>query len=267
MENKILGSNKQEVTIKPTKWTKIQRVVFITAGLMISAGQWADTKELVTSAYSGFVENFTHTLQYELIDELNVGNSMAFVIATVGEPNVIKRSSVDRTVQYYYYNKEKFTLTLITSDERLNGYSILTRIDDFIPQVPFAEDLGSKAIVETNNSEFSYSFDTGNLIYYIESQNLGKDKMYLSLTRGYIEYAAQPITTSEMPSYRNNVHASLESLMQQETFAGDEDNTTEAVNNVRTLVMPNYYAIADTDSKIVAESLLTRFEYAMLTKR
>jgi hypothetical protein len=265
MQQEVSEKNKEKIENLST-WAKVQSTVVMIAAVMISAGQWADTKDLATSAYTAVIENFTHKLQYELIEKINVGNSLSYVKSLVGEPNVIKRSKINTDVEFYYYNEEKFTLTIMSSDGRVDGYSLLSRVDDFAPQIPFSEVLGQSTIAEASRNDFQYNFDIRNLVYYVESQNLGKDKMFLSVFRGFIEYAAIPSTIVERADYTSKVEAQIQVLDSQATFSDDGAAMSNALKALRMHIQPNYYAIAELENNIVAESLLTRFEYQTFTK-
>ena len=65
-------------------WKKVQNTVWMIAALMISAGQWSDTKEIFTSTYEAIIENFTHSLQYEMLEKIHIGNSLDYVKSIVG---------------------------------------------------------------------------------------------------------------------------------------------------------------------------------------
>lgn len=249
-----------------TAWKKVQNTIWMIAALMISAGQWSDTKEIVTSSYEAVIENFTHSLQYEMLEKIHIGNSIDYVKSIVGEPSVIKRSKIDSNVVFQYYDEGKFNLTLISSDNRLVGYSVFTQKEDFIPKVPFSEDLGSINIIDAHKTQGVYSYDIGNLIYYIESQDLGKQQMFLTLIRGYVEYGATPSVKSIGPDYEKSLVSLIEKLDQKVTFSDNEEEISVVLTDVRKTVYPNYYAITELEPSIIAEALLTRYEYKTFTK-
>ncbi|GAA0859401.1 ETEC_3214 domain-containing protein [Aliiglaciecola litoralis] len=261
-----VSENKPKNINKLTTWAKIQNAVVLTAAVMISAGQWGDTKDLALSAYTAVIENFTHKLQYDLIEKINVGSGLSYIKTDLGEPNVIKRSKINSDIEFHYYNQEKFTLTIMTSNGRVDGYSLLTRVDDFSPQIPFSETLGESTIAASSPNDFRYNFDTGNLVYYVEAQNLGKEKMYLSLIRGFIEYAAVPSSIMDEANYVNAVNDKIQALESQAVFSENTTQMLTALEALRKQVVPNYYAITELDNDIIAESLLTRFEYQTFTK-
>ena len=247
-------------------WKKIQSSILMIAAILISIGQWGDTKDVLLSAYTASIKNFTHKIQYKQIDKVNIGNGLAYTKSFFGEPNAIKRSQTNPDVEFYYYIKDKFIFTIITSDKRVNGYSVLSRITDFSPEVPFSAPLGKSTILDEAPGEFEYSFDTGNLIYYLESQNLGKDKMFLSLSKGFIEYAAIPSSINSPDNYLASVKIALNEIDSLLIYSDTNKDLEKEINSLRGKIKPNYYAVSELNHKIVAESLLTRFEYQTFTK-
>jgi len=247
-------------------WKKVQNTIWMIAALMISAGQWSDTKEIFTSSYEAIIENFTHSLQYEMLEKIHIGNSIDYVKSIVGEPNVIKRSKIDPNVLFQYYDEGKFNLTLISADSRLVGYSVFTQKEDFLPKVPFSEDLASLNITDAHKTQGVYSYDIGNLIYYIESQDLGKQQMFLTLIRGYVEYGAIPSVKDINPEFKKSLLPLIEKLDQKVIFSDNEEEISTVLSDVRKAIYPNYYAITELEPAIIAEALLTRYEYKTFTK-
>ncbi|NQZ88170.1 MAG: hypothetical protein HRU38_02865 [Saccharospirillaceae bacterium] len=265
MEPSTLGEVEKKVEETST-WKKVQNTIWMIAALMISAGQWSDTKDIITSSYEAVIENFTHSLQYEILDNIHIGNSIDYVKSIVGEPSVIKRSKINPSVLFQYYNEGKFNLTLISSDSRIVGYSVFTQKNDFTPKVPFSENLGSLNINNAHKNQGVYSYDIGNLIYYIESQDLGKEQMFLTLMRGYVEYGATPSDKNIKPDYKKSIVSFIEKLDEKVTFSDNEEEISIVLNDVRNAIYPNYYAITELEPVIIAEALLTRYEYKIFTK-
>ena len=157
-------------------------------------------------------------------------------------------------------------VNLISSDSRLVGYSVFTREVDFIPKIPFSEDLGSLNISDSHKNQGVYSYDIGNLIYYIESQDLGKQHMFLTLMRGYVEYGATPSVNQNSADYVKALESLIEKLDQKATFSDSKEEISIALDDIRKAIYPNYYAITELEPAILAEALLTRYEYKMFTK-
>ena len=128
------------------RWQRLKSTIFVIAALMMASGQWNDVKELYTSLYEDALAKFTSSVEYELIDKINVCNGLEYTKLMVGEPKVIKRSRIDKEVLYYYYLEDKYDLILLSKDERIVGYSILAKESGFTPQVPFSGTLGSTSL-------------------------------------------------------------------------------------------------------------------------
>ncbi|WP_111980185.1 ETEC_3214 domain-containing protein [Algibacillus agarilyticus] len=250
----------------PLFWRKLQSGIMVTAALMISAGQWNDTTEVFSNLYQTTMANFTHQIEYDLIEKINVGNSFDYVKASLGEPYVVKRSRINKDVRFHYYTQDKFDLTLMINDDRVIGYSVYVKEADFVPQIPFAEKLSSKSLSSLPEKSQQYSYDVGNLTYYIEATELGKQQMFMRQVRGYLEYAAVNDSINNEVDYRKKIAVLIEKIDQVETFSEDETELTKAIQALRTQLYPNFFAITELDTQIIAESLLTRYEYQMFTK-
>lgn len=251
---------------KPSILQRARSSLIAVTAFMIATGQWNDTKDLLTSLYEDALANFTHSIEYDLLSRIHVGNSLDYVKFLVGEPYAIKRSKLNPKFQFHYYNQDKFGLTLISQDGRLVGYSVYTKMDGFAPSIPFAEELGSANLAKLNEEVHQFNFDTTNLVYYTEAQELGKQQMFLSLVRGYVEYGAIADTGLVEENYREQVAETIVQLDRAETFATDEQPSQQPLQKLRKLVYPNYFSISELEPGIVAESILTRYEHKMLTQ-
>ncbi|KGJ99065.1 ETEC_3214 domain-containing protein [Thalassotalea sp. ND16A] len=256
----------QTEVAKPSYVKRVQTSIMMFAAIMISAGQWADTRELAIDLYEDGVAIFTDQLEYEVINRINVGNSVQYVQSFYGEPQIIKRSKLNQSILFQYYTKDKYDLTLITSDSRIVGYSIYPKVDGFAPNIPFLEKLGDSSLRKMSDQPGNYHYDINNLFYYLESQELGKQQMFLTVIRGYLEYAAQPQPSKIAVNYKTSLLSSFEALNKQEMFATNDEEVLPILDELRKKVIPNFYAITELKTDIVAESLLTRYEYLMFTE-
>ncbi|KXI29243.1 ETEC_3214 domain-containing protein [Paraglaciecola hydrolytica] len=251
---------------KNSFWRRVQTSIMMTAALMISAGQWNDTKEIAITIYESILANFTHNIEYDQIKQINVGNSLEYVKSMVGEPYVIKRSKLNPEIQFHYYSKEKYDLTLVSQDEQIVGYTVISKVDDFTPIIPFAENLGSSTIEQANQDPRIYALDNSNLLYFIDSKMLGKQQMFLTQIRGYVEYGANLAPASATTMAREKVSEVLTSLIEKETYSATEEETLEAVHLVRSSIYPNFYSMTNIEPAFIAEALLTRYEYQQFTQ-
>ncbi len=250
----------------PTLWKKVQTSVMMVAAVMISAGQFNDTKDILESAYEATLTNFTHSIEYDLIEKIHVGSSMDYIKSLVGEPHVLKRSKLNSKLQFHYYSEAKYTLTLISEDDRLVGYSVFTVEEGFSPKIPFSENLGEKSLAQAHKETGVYSYDINNLLYYIESQDLGKEQMFLTLARGYVEYGAIAQENKVSKNYKVQLAKVIEKLDEVATFAEDEKALIAPLIKVRQALYPNFYAITELEPIIISEALLTRYEFQLFTK-
>ncbi len=266
VEDLVEDSLEEHAAPPPSFWKKLQTSIMMVAAIMITAGQFNDTKDIFLSLYETTLTNFTHSIEYDLIEKVHVGSSMDYVKSLVGEPHVLKRSKLNDKLQFHYYSKAKYTLTLISSDDRLVGYSVFTLKDGFSPKIPFSEDLGEKSLAQAHKETGVYSYDIGNLLYYIESQDLGKQQMFLTLVRGYVEYGAIAQENQVDDNYKKQLAKSIENLDEKATFAENEQALVAPLKKVRQAVFPNFYAITELEPVIIAEALLTRYEFQLFTK-
>ena len=58
----------------------------------------------------------------------------------------------------------------------------------------------------------------------------------------------------------------IEKLDRKLTFSESEEEVAIVLDDVRKAIYPNYYAITELQPAILAEALLTRYEYKMFTK-
>lgn len=249
---------------KPGRLKRFQSTLYMIAAIMMASGQWNDVKELYTSLYEDALAKFTNSIEYELIDKINVGNGLAYTKIMIGEPKIIKRSKLDNEVSYYYYLKDKYDLTLIAKGERVVGYSIVSKKTGFAPDVPFSEALGSDSLATIDSKAPKYYFDVANLIYFIESQELGKQQMFLNLVRGYVEYGSTSESVKDPISHDERTLSAINTLDKAETFG--EGDSGAAIKSIQSLVYPNFYGITELDPKLIADALLTRYEYQLFTQ-
>lgn len=265
MEEKINQQNINEAVEEALEkaetsfWKKLQTGLMMLAALVISAGQWNDSMEVASNLWHLSMANFTHELEYNKINAINVGNSLSYIQKRLGDPQVIKHSKVDPIITFYYYTEAKFDLTIMTDGSRVAGYAVYTKQQGFTPKVPFSKALGFTTLANQSKYYSDYKFDAHNLFYYIEKQEMEQEG-FLNLVQGYVEYAAHPYE-----GVKKDLNQLLSVLDEKATFSESENDITPVVEAIRNKVKPNFFAISELPSKIIAESLLTRAEYNMYT--
>ncbi|QQX80321.1 hypothetical protein JK628_00080 [Shewanella sp. KX20019] len=243
-----------EQPIKVSFWSKLQSVALTVVAVMLSLGQWNDTKDALSSVYEAFVANWTHDIEYKQISTLHVGQTQAYVTSVFGNPHVSKKSQSDSDIVYFYYGNKKYQLTLAIKDQRLSGYAIVGLEADFQVSVPYtAQTLLSTPLDSYFAETETYFSDANNIEYYAESHDLGKKVMFYNLILGSVNYGNFSDSDS---SAVNQLNADLD--------RGIED-VSSALAASRNLY-PNYFAVTELAPKVMVEGLLTHFEYKTLLK-
>lgn len=242
---------------KPTKvsfWSKLQSVALTVVAIMLSLGQWNDTKDAVSSAYESFVANWTNDIEYKHLSTLHVGQTEAYITSIFGNPHVSKISKSDSEIVYFYYGNKKYQLTLAIKDKRLSGYAVVGLNPDFQVSVPYTtQTLLSTPLEHYFSQTDRYFSDANNIEYYAESHDLGKKAMFYNLILGAVNYGN--FSTSDRSSVKQ-LNADLD--------RGIEDVSTVLATSRK--LTPNYFAVTELAPKVMVEGLLTHFEYKTLLK-
>ena len=240
-------------TLKLSKRTRLRNLLYSVAAVMIGFGSWNDTKELSISIYQDIISNFTHNVEYEALSQLDVGMSREYVDDLVGKAKVIKPSRYIPSIRFEYIFDPKYLLILQLEDDRLIGFAVASLVDDFSAEIPFSkhslntEPLGAMTLPPTH----SYLEDNVNVTYYIENHELGRQGLFLFRSVGFISYGAK-VPATEMKAFQQIQLGSVE---------GDDDKVYDAVMFLRESLPVNFYGVSETTPDIMAESLLTKFEF------
>ena len=231
---------------------KSQSIVFTIAAVMISLGQWADTKDIITSSYEGFITHFTDRVELEKLSEVRVGANLSYLETIFGDARLIKVKQPDTDLQYRYYHDKKFLLALAVKQQRVIGYQIVSLQQDFIPPIAFSDfTLGKIPLAQQQSFNGSFSTDTANLRYYLEPQTLGREGLFLERHVGYVEYGAGT----------DNSQSKLTQL--NELLLGDYKDETllKLSSDLRNTLIPNVYSLGEISLEQAADMLLTRYEF------
>ncbi|SDI59803.1 hypothetical protein SAMN04488540_102186 [Ferrimonas sediminum] len=238
-------------------WKKAKSGFLYFIALMIGFGNWNDTKELSTSIYSGIQANFTHQVEENSLQNIDVGNYLTYVEQDLGFPQVVKRSRQNTNIQFRYYKKNKYLITLLVEKSRINGYLVQTldfqgiysQLSAFSPRIPFSE----KVLNRDTYSQFSdetktFYLDNFNLVYYLEPHELGAEGMYLNLFIGTTEYGVMPGQLAPL----------IRAVTDRQTLG---ESPIKELQRLRSQLKPNLYGISGEPDALMAEALLTRYEF------
>jgi len=226
------------------------------AAAMISFGQFNDTRELLITLYEETTTNFTHAIEYDKLKELAVGRTISFTEGIFGAPEVIKKSSYKEGLIYQYYNIDKAVLCILNLDGRVAGFTVIPREDDFSPQLNYVTDtLGESTYVNAGDYSGDIYLDVSNLIYYAESQDLGKSYIFLKKVTGFVEYGRLAVDEQSQDS-KALIIAMNDNILAQNITAFEQQ-----ITDFRQSQKANFYAFTELDPSLIADSLLTRFEF------
>ncbi len=251
----------QEEQTKASRRAAFYKVIVSVTLTLISIGQFNDTKELVLATYEDIQANFTHQIEYERLELLNIGRTIPYIENQFGPPEVIKRSILDPEVRFQYYNIDKATVTVFNHQDRVAGFVVIPIAPDFFPNQPYISfALDTSPMSEINSGDGGFYLDANNLVYYAESQDLGKQFLFLQRVTGFVEYGGLERSLSDTRISPESTIEEIDSLNELLT-AGLEDELVEGIMVFRQAQPPNFYGYTELDPALVTESLLTRIEF------
>lgn len=220
--------------------------------LMISLGQWNDTKDVILSAYEEVISRWTNTLEYSKISSLRIGYSSAYVESLLGDPQVVKVSKLSEETKFSYYSSPKYLLTTAMKNDRLSGFSILSLKNNFhAPIIYLDKDLNKGFLDSYLPTQDNFVTDMGNLDYFIETYELNHSAMFYDLALGVVNVGN---ITNELKTEIRNVNDNLNK---------GEDMPLNQLS-ISGKITPNYYSVSELPVDVMFESMLSRFEMATL---
>lgn len=233
-------------------------MIFTIAAIMISLGQWTDTRDIIINGYESFITHFTDQVELRNLDEVRVGANLAYLEKVFGEAKLIKVKDPKTDLQFRYYHGGKFLLTLAVIQQRVIGFQVISLQSGFKPPIAFSElHLAEKFLADYQPFAGSFNTDTSNLRYYLESVTLGREGLFLERHLGYVEYGV----TTEPPQQPLE---KLNALLLQQY---DDATLLQLSNNLRNTLIPNVYSLGEISLEQASDMLLTRYEYLAYFQR
>lgn len=246
-------------TEKPRFIKRVQSVIFTIAAIMLSIGQWSDTKQMSIEMYEGFIAKFTDKIELEQLSKVKVGGNIHFIEQTFGIATVIKESQTNKKLEYRYYPNPKYILTVATQNNYIKGYQIISLDRSFYPVLPFSgKELGRFVYAEYSPYFDEIRSDDANLTYYLESHSLGRAGLFFNQFVAYVGYGA---AYSESTMSGNQIAELNDSLLKN-----GQDQSSDVLNSLRGAIKPNVFSVGDIDASTAADMLVTRYEYAAYFK-
>ena len=238
------GSAEEELTFL----AKFRNIAVTIMLLMISMGQWNDTKDVAISAYEEIISRWTNNVQYEKLGKLRIGYSEDYIQTFLGEPQVIKSMASLEGGVFSYYSTPKYLLTTATKDSQLLGFSVLAINPDFTsPIVYLNKNLNENKLNTYLSNTDGYVTDFGNSVYFLEMSELGRQNMFYDFSIGVLKVLTLPEKASTKIAALN-----------EHLDRGDEPLFEEL--EISPLVSPNYYSVSEFSSEIMHEGILSKYE-------
>ena len=220
--------------------------------LIISLGQWNDSKDVILSVYEEVVSRWTNTLEYEKLSQLRIGYSSEYVQSLLGLPQVIKHSRLSENTIFSYYGSSKYILTTAITNNRLSGFSVVALKNDFYgPIVYLNKKLNENNLDSYIPSQDMFNTDFGNVEYFIENYELSRNLMFYNLSLGVINYG----------QLGNDVTIKIKEINRQLNTGIDLPLNKLTIQSE---VLPNYYSVSELSTNIMMESVLSRYEMTAL---
>ena len=227
-------------------------------GLM-AIGQWGDTKDIAIEAWQLTMSNFTHKYEYESLEQVNVGSNLNYISNYFGQPKLIKKSKYHDQLRFAYYLEEKFILTLVLENERINAYTVTSLVHDFVPNDLLNKKArqNTKTIADNYKAIEDFTLDFNNVEYILVKEELGKEKLFVNQYFGAIGYNGDiNVVSSEF----RHLYDKLAIDETAPELLGEVKKLTGKATN-------NFYGVGEVGLSVVADSVLTNFEYSLYYKK
>jgi hypothetical protein len=231
---------------------KLRNITLAIMMLMISLGQWNDTKDILIAGYEEVVSRFTNQVEYERLNKLRVGFTQEYVGGILGAPSVIRHSKVLDGLDFYYYDSDKFLLITFMKGSRLSGFSVITKQDDFFAPIPYInKKLNKNTMPDYFPSQGNVLISANNIEYFAETYEFGRNLMFYNFALGIVKYDQE---TTLMSKKIREINRELD--------RGRDVDVEEL--NLSASIQPNFFAISELSNDVIFESLLSQYEMATL---
>ncbi len=222
------------------------------AATIMALGQFSEAVTLIEDGVDSLRSRFTNTVEYELIADIHVNNTEAYIESLLGEPQVSK--SISEGVEAKYFHQDKFLATVFISDARVVAYTIIPLIPDFTPTLIDVEgkvwSLQEATYAEFPSNPKMYMVDHSKTTsYYLESLDSGRAGLFVQDYLGNISLDDAPSTNLLVELYNNEVNGSDEEILASQ-------------NRYRESAMPNLFGMGTLGLEDIQKSILTGAEFA-----
>lgn len=222
------------------------------AATIIALGQFSEAVTLIEAGIDWARSKVTHSVEYELLSQIHVGNTQPYIESLLGYPQVSR--TIDANTTANYFENEKFLLTIFLAESRVSGFTVIPLQADFMPEVL------AEAGQSWNLQEFTYASFPANpqlylvdhsktTSYYLEALDTGRAGLFFKTYLGNVA-----LNTAES-SMR------LVELYNKDISAGDEE-ILKAQDSLRSEIKPNLFGLGTLTLEQVQKSILTGAEFS-----
>lgn len=220
-------------------------------GFIVAMAQYSNAAFTIERGLDSLRSRFTHTVEYELLDQVHVSSTEAYIKNLFGDPR-ISRAINDNIVANYFYN-HKFLLTVFIEDSRVAAYTVIPLLSDFTPRIKDNTGL-NWALQNFTYSEFpanpkmhlvDHSKTTS---YYLESLDPGRVGLFVQNYLGNVSVTVNKETPLLIDLYDQDVN-------------GTDAEIRNSRTHLREKSRPNLFGMGTLSLELVQKSILTGAEF------
>ncbi|GAA3947514.1 ETEC_3214 domain-containing protein [Allohahella marinimesophila] len=233
-------------------WTRFRSIFFAVAATIIALGQFSEAVTLIEGSLMKLQSRLTNTVEYDLLDQIHVGNTEGYIENLLGQPQVSK--AIEDGIEARYYYDEKFLLTVFIADQRVTAHFVVPLKEDFTPVVVDNEaadfELQQSVFAAYPANPKTYVVDHSNTVsYYLEELDSGKAGLFFHTYLGIVSFTQSPADQNLVALYDAVVH-------------GDVDAELGVQTSLRETSSPNMYGRGTLDLTLIQKGILTGAEFA-----
>jgi hypothetical protein len=229
-------------------WWRVLTAIGIT---FIALGSASEATFLLRDMYVEVYSMVSNQYEYDTLASINVGNTVAYIEDTLGQPRVSRAIDADTTANYFFTGE--YLLTLFYNSGRIEAYTWISVDADFRPVVDLrtgeSAAMGEFVFADIPLDVNGVALDDSRIVrYYIESLEGGRVGGFVNTYLGNLQYGAFAPADGITDVYQAEV-------------VGDELAAAEALATLRSSGLPNLYGQGNLSIEKIERSVLSNSEF------